>query len=130
MKEMKESNEKLKWEEREPFAYWKGNPNVSYSRERLLKCNLTRPNLSSVHLYSVVRNQPWLYIAIIFFFLVWKLMVVFNCFRIGRRSRAESLSTPTLQTNAPTGWSINIVFIKKKLRFCFSHFGHQQIILT
>ncbi|PON86429.1 Lipopolysaccharide-modifying protein [Trema orientale] len=41
LKEIKEGNEKIKWMEREPYAYWKGNPHVAEGRRDLLKCNVS-----------------------------------------------------------------------------------------
>ncbi|GMH08992.1 hypothetical protein Nepgr_010832 [Nepenthes gracilis] len=41
LKELKEGNEKRRWMEREPYAYWKGNPVVAETRMDLLKCNVS-----------------------------------------------------------------------------------------
>ncbi|KAL7167500.1 hypothetical protein ACSBR2_038043 [Camellia fascicularis] len=41
LKEVKEGNKRIKWMEREPFAYWKGNPFVAGTRRDLLKCNVS-----------------------------------------------------------------------------------------
>ncbi|XP_010533679.1 PREDICTED: O-glucosyltransferase rumi homolog isoform X2 [Tarenaya hassleriana] len=42
LREMEEGKKKKKWGEREPYAYWKGNPFVSSpTRQDLLTCNLT-----------------------------------------------------------------------------------------
>lgn len=38
---MVEGNKKIKWKDREPYAYWRGNPHVSPSREDLMKCNVS-----------------------------------------------------------------------------------------
>ncbi|KAJ6334880.1 hypothetical protein OIU78_011678 [Salix suchowensis] len=38
---MVEGNKKIKWQDREPYAYWRGNPHVSPSREDLMKCNVS-----------------------------------------------------------------------------------------
>ncbi|KAJ8437239.1 hypothetical protein Cgig2_012508 [Carnegiea gigantea] len=40
-KELKEGNKKMTWPEREPYAYWKGNPFVASTRMDLLKCNVS-----------------------------------------------------------------------------------------
>ncbi|CAI9101804.1 OLC1v1039219C1 [Oldenlandia corymbosa var. corymbosa] len=37
--EIKESNEKLKWMDREPYAFWKGNTKLSKVRHDLVGCN-------------------------------------------------------------------------------------------
>ncbi|BFG21946.1 hypothetical protein CerSpe_082200 [Prunus speciosa] len=37
---LKEGNKRTKWEDRVPYAYWKGNPYVASTRQDLLKCNV------------------------------------------------------------------------------------------
>lgn len=39
--ELKKGNERKKWTERDPHAYWKGNPFVAEARRDLLKCNVS-----------------------------------------------------------------------------------------
>ncbi|XP_022159531.1 uncharacterized protein LOC111025920 isoform X1 [Momordica charantia] len=56
LKELKEGNERSKWMEREPFAYWKGNPYVADTRQDLLKCNLSHQNDWNARLYI----QDWI----------------------------------------------------------------------
>ncbi|KAE8657325.1 protein LURP-one-related 4 [Hibiscus syriacus] len=41
LKDIKQGNNKIKWIDREPYAYWKGNPFVADNRQDLLKCNVT-----------------------------------------------------------------------------------------
>ncbi|CAK9184616.1 unnamed protein product [Ilex paraguariensis] len=41
LKDIKEGNNRVKWMEREPYAYWKGNPFVAETRKDLLTCNVT-----------------------------------------------------------------------------------------
>ncbi|XP_057739262.1 uncharacterized protein LOC130956232 isoform X2 [Arachis stenosperma] len=41
LKEIKIGNEMIKWIDREPYAYWKGNPFVAEIRQDLLKCNVS-----------------------------------------------------------------------------------------
>ncbi|KVH87946.1 Lipopolysaccharide-modifying protein [Cynara cardunculus var. scolymus] len=41
LKDIKEGNKRVKWKERVPYAYWKGNRNVAPVRADLLKCNHT-----------------------------------------------------------------------------------------
>ncbi|XP_016464518.2 uncharacterized protein LOC107787454 [Nicotiana tabacum] len=41
VKNIKEGNKRSSWKERIPFAYWRGNPNVSPIRKDLMKCNVT-----------------------------------------------------------------------------------------
>ena len=40
-KDLKEGNERIKWVDREPYAYWKGNPAVAQARMDLLRCNVS-----------------------------------------------------------------------------------------
>ncbi|KAK9144948.1 hypothetical protein Sjap_004851 [Stephania japonica] len=39
---LKEGNKKTKWKDREPYAYWKGNPHVAKTRKDLMKCNVSK----------------------------------------------------------------------------------------
>ncbi|KAG5009221.1 hypothetical protein JHK82_017794 [Glycine max] len=55
LKEIKEGNEKTKWKDRVPYAYWKGNPLVSPTRKDLMKCNVTEKDDWNTHLYI----QDW-----------------------------------------------------------------------
>ncbi|TKY70933.1 KDEL motif-containing protein 1 [Spatholobus suberectus] len=41
LKEIEEGNRRIKWNDREPYAYWKGNPFVAETRQDLLKCNVS-----------------------------------------------------------------------------------------
>lgn len=41
LKEIKEGNKRIRWMEREPYAYWKGNPFVAETRKNLLTCNVS-----------------------------------------------------------------------------------------
>lgn len=56
LKELKKGNERSKWMQREPFAYWKGNPYVADTRQDLLKCNLSQQNDWNARLYI----QDWI----------------------------------------------------------------------
>ncbi|KAG9132464.1 hypothetical protein Leryth_008398 [Lithospermum erythrorhizon] len=40
-KDLNEGNERVRWEDREPHAYWKGNPVVAETRMDLMKCNVS-----------------------------------------------------------------------------------------
>ncbi|KAK7389991.1 hypothetical protein VNO78_25288 [Psophocarpus tetragonolobus] len=55
LKEIKEGNERTKWKDRVPYAYWKGNPLVTPTRKDLMKCNVTEKNDWNTHLYI----QDW-----------------------------------------------------------------------
>ncbi|XP_068645511.1 uncharacterized protein [Aristolochia californica] len=55
-KELKEGNERIKWIDRKPYAYWKGNPVVARTRMDLLKCNVTETQEWNARVYA----QDWL----------------------------------------------------------------------
>ncbi|KHN27309.1 Protein O-glucosyltransferase 1 [Glycine soja] len=50
LKEIKEGNEKTKWKDTVPYAYWKGNPFVTPTRKDLMKCNVTEKDDWNTHL--------------------------------------------------------------------------------
>ncbi|RWW17588.1 hypothetical protein BHE74_00051951 [Ensete ventricosum] len=52
MKEMKEANEEIKWTDREPYAFWKGNPLMGRNRHELLKCNMTNEQDWNARIYT------------------------------------------------------------------------------
>uniref|UniRef100_A0A2N9EZ21 Glycosyl transferase CAP10 domain-containing protein n=1 Tax=Fagus sylvatica TaxID=28930 RepID=A0A2N9EZ21_FAGSY len=41
LKDLKEGNKRMRWMDREPYAYWKGNPTVALIRQQLIKCNVS-----------------------------------------------------------------------------------------
>ncbi|KAJ1416104.1 Lipopolysaccharide-modifying protein [Sesbania bispinosa] len=41
LKEIQQGNKRIQWNDREPYAYWKGNPFVAETRQDLLKCNVS-----------------------------------------------------------------------------------------
>ncbi|CAA3015233.1 O-glucosyltransferase 1-like [Olea europaea subsp. europaea] len=43
-KDLQEGNSRIKWSDREPYAYWKGNAMVSAVRHELVKCNASEWN--------------------------------------------------------------------------------------
>lgn len=53
LNDIRKGTKKLKWEDRDPTAFWKGNPYVAAVREDLMKCNLSDWN---ARLY----NQDWI----------------------------------------------------------------------
>lgn len=53
LNDIREGAKKLKWEDRDSTAFWKGNPYVATVREDLMKCNLSDWN---ARLY----NQDWI----------------------------------------------------------------------
>ncbi|XP_042049611.1 protein O-glucosyltransferase 1-like isoform X3 [Salvia splendens] len=56
LKDIKEGNKKAKWEDREPYAYWKGNPDVCPWRADLMRCNATPQTDWNARLYV----QNWI----------------------------------------------------------------------
>ncbi|KAE8703685.1 Downstream target of A 2 [Hibiscus syriacus] len=55
LRAIKKGLKRLKWEEREPYAFWKGNPYVAEDRLDLMKCNLSDKYDWNVRLY----HQNW-----------------------------------------------------------------------
>ncbi|KAL5981539.1 hypothetical protein ACLOJK_015601 [Asimina triloba] len=55
-KELKEGNQRQKWMDRQPYAYWKGNPVVAPKRLDLLKCNVSETKDWNARIYA----QDWL----------------------------------------------------------------------
>ncbi|XP_021717481.1 protein O-glucosyltransferase 1-like [Chenopodium quinoa] len=53
--EIQEGSKMMKWKDRIPLAYWRGNPKVAPWRADLLKCNATNTTDWSVRIYS----QNW-----------------------------------------------------------------------
>ncbi|EOA23765.1 hypothetical protein CARUB_v10016976mg [Capsella rubella] len=56
LKDLSEGNQRTKWIDREPYAYWKGNPTVAETRLDLMKCNLSEEYDWKARLYK----QDWL----------------------------------------------------------------------
>lgn len=60
-KDLKEGNTRSGWTDREPYAYWKGNPAVAATRMDLLKCNVSDKQEWNARVYAQVRTpQPLL----------------------------------------------------------------------
>lgn len=55
-KDLKEGNKKVKFTDREPYAYWKGNPLVAPHRMDLLKCNVSDKEDWNARLYVQVKT--------------------------------------------------------------------------
>lgn len=55
-KELKEGHNRKKWMDREPYAYWKGNPAVAPTRMDLLKCNVSDKQDWQARIYA----QDWI----------------------------------------------------------------------
>ncbi|KDP22278.1 hypothetical protein JCGZ_26109 [Jatropha curcas] len=56
LNDLKEGNKKTRWMEREPYAYWKGNPAVAASRQDLMKCNVSEQQDWNARVYA----QDWI----------------------------------------------------------------------
>ncbi|XP_073304753.1 uncharacterized protein [Primulina huaijiensis] len=54
-KDIKEGNMRTRWKDREPHAYWKGNPAVAATRMDLLKCNVSDKQDWNARVYA----QDW-----------------------------------------------------------------------
>ncbi|OMP00447.1 Lipopolysaccharide-modifying protein [Corchorus olitorius] len=52
---IKKGRQRTKWEDRVPYAYWRGNPSLSVGRKELLKCNLSNNHDWNVRIY----RQDW-----------------------------------------------------------------------
>ncbi|GMI98387.1 hypothetical protein like AT5G23850 [Hibiscus trionum] len=55
LRAIKEGRERTKWGEREPYAFWRGNPYVAADRVDLLKCDRSDENEWNVRIYK----QDW-----------------------------------------------------------------------
>lgn len=53
-KDIHEGSKILKWKDRVPYAYWRGNPLVAPWRKEFLKCNATATTDWNVRIYSQV----------------------------------------------------------------------------
>ncbi|KAK6925805.1 Glycosyl transferase CAP10 domain [Dillenia turbinata] len=54
--DLKEGNKRINWMDREPHAYWKGNPAVAATRQDLLKCNVSDKKDWNARVYA----QDWI----------------------------------------------------------------------
>ena len=54
MKELREGNQRSTWINREPYAYWKGNPSVAETRQDLMKCNVSEEHEWNARVYAQV----------------------------------------------------------------------------
>ncbi|OMO78737.1 Lipopolysaccharide-modifying protein [Corchorus capsularis] len=52
---IKKGRQRTKWEDRVPYAYWRGNPHVYEERVELMKCNLSNKHDWNVRVY----RQDW-----------------------------------------------------------------------
>lgn len=51
---IQEGNKMVKWKDRIPYAFWKGNPKVSIIRRELGKCNVTEKQDWNARIYDIV----------------------------------------------------------------------------
>lgn len=65
LNDLKEGNKKTRWMDREPYAYWKGNPVVAETRQDLMRCNVSEQQDWSARVYAQVniRLFPSLFIS-------------------------------------------------------------------
>ncbi|KAF8704000.1 hypothetical protein HU200_031482 [Digitaria exilis] len=52
--DLKNGNNRVRWMDREPYAYWKGNPSVSTTRQELVKCNVSSTQDWNARIYAQV----------------------------------------------------------------------------
>lgn len=64
LKELREGNERIKWINREPYAYWKGNPSVAETRQDLMKCNVSEEQEWNARLYAQVITSRYLILLV------------------------------------------------------------------
>ncbi|XP_004309206.1 PREDICTED: O-glucosyltransferase rumi homolog [Fragaria vesca subsp. vesca] len=55
LEQLVEGNRRSRWVDREPYAYWKGNPKVAETRQDLLKCNVSEEHEWNARVYA----QNW-----------------------------------------------------------------------
>ncbi|GAV79998.1 Glyco_transf_90 domain-containing protein [Cephalotus follicularis] len=53
LEDLKEGNKRTRWMEREPHAYWKGNPNFIQPRQDVMKCNVTEHQDWNLRVYAL-----------------------------------------------------------------------------
>ncbi|KAM7494494.1 hypothetical protein LguiB_029103 [Lonicera macranthoides] len=56
LNELKEGNKRSGWLDREPYAYWKGNPAVAATRRDLMRCNVSENQDWNARVYA----QDWI----------------------------------------------------------------------
>lgn len=55
--DLREGNERVKWMDREPYAYWRGNNKTGLSRVELIKCNVSDEHDWKARIFAVVRKE-------------------------------------------------------------------------
>lgn len=56
LRDLEEGNGRMKWNDREPYAYWKGNPTVAATRQDLMKCNVSEGQEWNARVFA----QDWI----------------------------------------------------------------------
>lgn len=56
LKDIKKGNKRVKWKDREPYAYWKGNPYTAATRLDFLNCNVSTAQDWNLRLFT----QDWI----------------------------------------------------------------------
>ncbi|KAL5214609.1 hypothetical protein ABZP36_003761 [Zizania latifolia] len=51
-KDLKDGSDRVRWLDREPYAYWKGNPAVSVTRKELIECNVSSTKDWNARIYK------------------------------------------------------------------------------
>ena len=80
LNELREGNKRTRWMNREPYAYWKGNPAVAETRQDLLKCNLTDQQDWNARLYAQVVLLIFLIsVSLTLNCSIWLLIIYYHC---------------------------------------------------
>jgi hypothetical protein len=56
LKDIKKGNKRVKWKDREPYAYWKGNPYTAATRLDFLNCNVSTAQDWKLRLFTQVQT--------------------------------------------------------------------------
>ncbi|CAI0424931.1 unnamed protein product, partial [Linum tenue] len=60
LEDIQQGNNRLKWKDRAPYAYWRGNPTVAPTRKDLLNCNFTHYWKTTTRLYKIyIQGWAW-----------------------------------------------------------------------
>ncbi|KAL0425979.1 UNVERIFIED_CONTAM: hypothetical protein Sradi_1132700 [Sesamum radiatum] len=54
--ELKEANERIKWKDREPYAFWKGNSKLGPARKDLVTCNVSNGQDWKARLFDMAQE--------------------------------------------------------------------------
>ena len=73
LKNLEEGNKRSKWLDREPYAYWKGNPTIAEHRQELMTCNVSDQYDWYARLYAQVLLPNYLHLILLLFqFYLWE----------------------------------------------------------